>query len=58
MRTSTVVAGVVTVAALGMAASMMSPSYNSRKMRRKVNCAMRAVGEVADSLTDLISEAF
>ena len=48
MKTGTVIAGV----------GMMSPAYNSRKMRRKVNSAMRAVGEVADSLTDLISDAF
>ena len=58
MKTGTVIAGVVTMADIGMAAGMMSPAYNSRKMRRKVNSAMRAVGEVADSLTDLISDAF
>ena len=58
MKTGTVIAGVVTMAAIGMAAGMMSPAYNSRKMRRKVNSAMRAVGEVADSLTDLISDVF
>ena len=48
-KTGTVIAGVrITMAAIGMAAGMMSPAYNSRKMRRKVNSAMRALGEVAD----------
>ena len=37
MKTGTVIAGVVTMAAIGMAAGMMSPAYNSRKMRRKVS---------------------
>ncbi|MBQ6059530.1 MAG: hypothetical protein IJL39_05715 [Clostridia bacterium] len=58
MKTSTMLAGVVTMAAIGMAAGMMAPSQSTRKMRRKVNTAMRAVGEMADSLTDLISDAF
>ena len=58
MKTSTMLAGVVTMAAIGVAAGMMAPSQSTRKMRRKVNTAMRAVGEMADSLTDLISDAF
>ena len=34
MKTGTVIAGVVTMAAIGMAAGMMSPAYNSRKPTR------------------------
>ena len=58
MKTSTMLAGVVTMAAIGIAAGMMAPGQTTRKMRKKVNTAMRAVGEMADSLTDLISDAF
>jgi len=58
MKFSTMVAGAATMAAIGMAAGMMSPTRSSRRMRRKVNSAMRAVGSAADSLGGMISDVF
>ncbi|MBQ2697633.1 MAG: hypothetical protein IJF59_03065 [Clostridia bacterium] len=58
MKMTTMIAGAATMAAIGLAAGMMSPAHNSRRMRRKVNSAMRAVGSAADSLGGMISDVF
>lgn len=56
MRAGSVVTGLVTLAAIGVVAGMVSsPDLHTRRMRRK---AMRAVSEVADSLSDIMHDVF
>ena len=56
MRTGSLITGIVTLAAVGVVAGMVSsPDIHTRRLRRK---AMRAVNSVTDSLADIIDDAF
>jgi len=52
-----VLTGVAAVAIIGIAANMMSPqNMRNRRMRRRVNSTMRAIGEAADSVSRVVGD--
>lgn len=58
MRPGTMISGLMTAAAIGMAVGSMKPGRNMRRMKKRVNQAMRTVGDMADSLSDMMGDVF